>query len=787
MRHYFITGLLLLMLLATASRAATRLTLKNGMVFEGKFSSIASIAENPLARNVPAGGVALKPVVIVDDELRRTYFPKRQLLSLTESGTDDTPVRIEQRVTNTGSRVGSVGAILSATPFNEYGRRAVTVMTASGTQKVVQGITEISPIYTRVQCCDGSMNWDMRIATSSIPSDTLRQILLRNDRKSGADAHRDVVRLLFQAERFQDAAKELQLAMKQFPELKELESLNQQLIQRGAQLLLTELEHRKQAGQHRYVSTLLKGFPNQNVATENLIRAAELLKEYETAAQQGERVLTLLKPLVEEVEDAPRRKLIDQLFAEISSDLSVNNLHRMADFLRLADDQSLTSEERLSLAVSGWLLGQGEGLRNLAVTSSLLDVRGLVREYMRAMGVENQEARRELVGRIADLEGGTPAYVAKLLAAMKPPHDLPAPTEIPGFFRVEVPGTDDDFAIRYRVQLPPEYDPYVRYPAIVTMHAAGSTGEAQIEWWAGEYDDRLQTRRGQASRHGYIVVAPEWTNDRQSTYEYTAREHHVVTASLRDAMRRFSIDSDRVFLSGHALGADAAWDIAVAHPDTWAGMVLIGGRANYGKDAPQYVNLYWDYNPRGLSMYFVFGELDGNKLADNSNPLNRYMGRAGFDPVVVQYQGRGNEHFYEEIQRIFQWMQPLKRDFFPDEFETVSMRPWDNYFWYADLQNFPSVSMVSPLGWPPDKTRPCRTRGTFGNNRVSIRTGASKATVWLSPDIVNFDEPIRVKVNSEEQRDEITPDLETMLEDARQRADRQHVFWAKVTLGVEQR
>ena len=44
---------------------------------------------------------------------------------------------------------------------------------------------------------------------------------------------------------------------------------------------------------------------------------------------------------------------------------------------------------------------------------------------------------------------------------------------------------------------------------------------------------------------------------------------------LRDAMRRFSIDSDRVFLSGHSIGGDAAWDIGLAHPDLWAGVIPI--------------------------------------------------------------------------------------------------------------------------------------------------------------------------------------------------------------------
>ena len=45
--------------------------------------------------------------------------------------------------------------------------------------------------------------------------------------------------------------------------------------------------------------------------------------------------------------------------------------------------------------------------------------------------------------------------------------------------------------------------------------------------------------------------------------------------SLRDACRRFSVDSDRVFISGHSMGGDAAWDLGTAHPDLWAGMIPI--------------------------------------------------------------------------------------------------------------------------------------------------------------------------------------------------------------------
>ncbi len=100
-------------------------------------------------------------------------------------------------------------------------------------------------------------------------------------------------------------------------------------------------------------------------------------------------------------------------------------------------------------------------------------------------------------------------------------------------------------------------------------------GRAAIDWWAGPLNAESQQRHGQATRHGYIVVAPRWTRQGQRVYEYTPREHQRVLVSLRDAMRRASIDADRVFLVGHGEGATAAWDIAVSHPDIWAGMISI--------------------------------------------------------------------------------------------------------------------------------------------------------------------------------------------------------------------
>lgn len=240
--------------------------------------------------------------------------------------------------------------------------------------------------------------------------------------------------------------------------------------------------------------------------------------------------------------------------------------------------------------------------------------------------------------------------------------------------------------------------------------------------------------------------------------------------SLRDACRRFSIDTDRVFLSGHSMGGDAAWDIGLAHPDLWAGVITIGATAD------RYIGRYTE-NGRSLPMYFVQGQLDGDRMSKNKQEFDRYFIRAGYEPMVVEYIGRGHEHFQDEIQRIFTWMDLHKREFFPKNIKVESMRPWDNYFWWVELSSYPDKGMVLPAAWPPDSgTRPIVTEAkVLANNGVVVKSGAKHFKVWLSPEIVNFAQ--RISINGST-KNSIKPSAETLLDDLRTRGDRQHPFWA---------
>ncbi len=295
---------------------------------------------------------------------------------------------------------------------------------------------------------------------------------------------------------------------------------------------------------------------------------------------------------------------------------------------------------------------------------------------------------------------------------------------IPGFFKLEVAVTPDQPDATYYVQLPPEYDPSRRYPMIVSLHAVGMDPEMQIDWWAGD----KPARHGQAGRNGYIVIAPAWTVEHQRQYEGSAREHAVVLGCVRDACRRFAVDTDRVFLSGHSTGGDAAWDIGVSHPDLWAGVMPISAESLYA------CKFYTD-NARQLPFYVVLGELDGGRMARDAMVLDRYL-KNGFNTTVVEYLGRGHEHFVDEQLPLLDWMSRYKRSFpLPREreFNVSTMRTTDNRFWWAEVENLPPNAAVA--NWPaPRRTTPLAIHGGApNNNSVSLTAGNAGAISGSRP------------------------------------------------------
>lgn len=767
--------------LGTSSAEAQRIRLKDGRVLQGKMMPISGVADTIADLSDPEGETKATPILVIDDDLRRTFVPKLHLAEVIDQAPEQmVRIKLWQNVAKAGNTVGSVGPSLNVTPFDQYGRRIYEMQTREGPLAVVQGITELTHRYAKVESLLGPQRkivWDMRIATNSIPRQTLERILDTAVSKDDPDDWLQVVRFYLQGERYQDARRELQDIIRRFPEKQELQSEARQLRQMSARRVLREIELRHAAGQHELVSGLLSSFPAEEVAGETLQKVRELGSKYEQNQERITQVGEQLKTTAAEITDPDHRRLVEPIVAEITADLSHNTIDRLVPFSQLYDDDSLSADQKTALALSGWLLGANHATQKLPVAVSLLTVRETVLKYLREPMVHQ---RLTLLESVRSLEGASVKNVADLLAHMTPPWEVPEEADRKfGAYELLAPGRTEHGDFRYLVQLPPEYDPYRYYPTIFALNGAYNSPVQELDFWAGaQRRDKegkvVGPRNGQAMRHGYIVIAVDWRKPQQYTYEYSLREHEAVLTCLRDACRRFSIDTDRVFLTGHGIGGDATWDFAQAHPDLWAGEIPFVARSR------KYVPHYWE-NARYVPFYFVAGELDGKKMADNAIVLNRYL-RKNFDATVVEYLGRGHEPFHDELLELFGWLGLHARSGAPEEFECKTMRPWDNFFWWIEGQGFPDP--VFPQNWPRSGARPTEVRGKRPNKNVLwARSASESTTIWLSPDLVDFSEPVRITLNGRKitkARGIIAPDLDVLLEDVRTRADRLRPFWAKI-------
>lgn len=792
------------LLVACATAQQQTLILDNGFAIgPGALSVKTGLDKQGSAESNEFGGAP--KVAVIDDGLRWTHVSTKRADRQPEE--TPSPLRIRHRINpadvcrNDAIIEGGLGSAYSATPFDPFGRRIYSFQNAN--KKIVQGITEITPLYARIQALEGntiqtSVTWDTRVALSAIPPLQLRDILMRNADPNRAQDWLDVVSLYMEAKRFVEAREMLVRAIGRFPELEKSRNLLKQIDQLLADQMFEAVLIAQNAGQHAIAEKMLRSFDAKTVSIETRLKIDRRLDAVSASAKECDQILAWLREDLGRIADPASQQELLKEVDEIARYLNSDTRERFADYVRLRSDPALNSEQRAALGMGGWLYGAGLAEQNLSIVRSGYIARRFIQEYLASARKNDQ-----LIQELSKLESGTPRYVARILANMAPPISTDpsqyATTEIalsdgeeqnvvkpiPGRYVIDLPlgGALRGTSVRYTVQLPAEYNPYRRYPCVVALGSQEFYFLDQLDWWVGLDRSQLDLPcYGEAARHGFIVIAPEWNLPKQPMYNYTENEKARVLATLRDAMRRFSIDTDRVFISGHFMGADAAWDLAFSHPDLWAGAIMIGGIAD------KFIVQYWE-NAQYVPTYFVNGEFDGaNPMLLNGKIWDKLLSDRNIDSMITLYQGRGHDHFQEELPRIIEWMQvpSHRRNFNPDKFTVKTSRAGDRFFWWFETSELYPKQLVNPLLKPAAWVE-YQIDASLNRENNSVRVGkvpADRYTIWLTENMVDFTKRVSIETKGPSRKIDAVPSTQIMLEDVRGRGDRQHPFWYRVDLPI---
>ena len=137
--------------------------------------------------------------------------------------------------------------------------------------------------------------------------------------------------------------------------------------------------------------------------------------------------------------------------------------------------------------------------------------------------------------------------------------------------------------IPYRMYVPTTYTGSRPFPLIVALHGLGGTEDSFFDGYEKKFPVLAEQR-------GYIVVAPlgyrvdgsyGWGLGTPPADPNTRRAQDL---SERDVMQvldlvkqHYRIDEDRIYLTGHAMGAIGSWKIAPKYPNIWAALAPFAG------------------------------------------------------------------------------------------------------------------------------------------------------------------------------------------------------------------
>jgi enterochelin esterase-like enzyme len=298
----------------------------------------------------------------------------------------------------------------------------------------------------------------------------------------------------------------------------------------------------------------------------------------------------------------------------------------------------------------------------------------------------------------------------------------------------------------FSVLLPASYDSRYAYPLILLLHGA----------WVTDWGQNIISYR---RKEWAIQVA---VHDRGNN-RYTEIGQVDLFEVLQEIKRRYHIDEDRIYLSGHSMGGYGAWFHGTRHPDLWAAISPQAGYADYflyhpamrrGRAVPPFRRkllteaspLLFAENLLHVPAYVIHGALDENVSVEHARRMTARLKQLGYrfiydeNPEGGHWWGpRGKYYGTEVVDKppIYEFFQQFRRNRSPKtiRYRTTSLR-YNRAYWVSidEMDTVYAMAEIRAL--------------VTGTNRIDLQSkNITQFTLDLKVSPIDLDEVLTVTVN----------------------------------------
>ncbi|MDJ1501403.1 alpha/beta hydrolase-fold protein [Xanthocytophaga agilis] len=307
---------------------------------------------------------------------------------------------------------------------------------------------------------------------------------------------------------------------------------------------------------------------------------------------------------------------------------------------------------------------------------------------------------------------------------------LPSGPQVLTFF-----SNADDTEQPYGLYLPKNYNPQKKYPLVVMLHGAGSNHRLELRRVfgksnaPGETDVEASLSFPEWKDVEYIVVSPY----ARGTAGYQGIPENDVYDVLADAKKRFSIDEDRVYLTGLSMGGGGTLWIGLSRPDIWAAIAPVC-------PAPPKGTQDLAMNALNFPVHFFHGDADPVVPVAGTRDWVKKLTELGTKVEYKEFPGVQHDSWvgaYKD-EFIFGWFDQFKRNRFPGQVRFATRQYKYNRAYWVRLDQFTPGTLAS-----------IDARFT-APNELMIKTSALDAftlTLTGHPKFVKAGKPLAITIN----------------------------------------
>jgi predicted peptidase len=198
--------------------------------------------------------------------------------------------------------------------------------------------------------------------------------------------------------------------------------------------------------------------------------------------------------------------------------------------------------------------------------------------------------------------------------------------------------TDDKTGITltYNLHVPKNYNSNRKYPLVLFIHDLSSCGTNKTATLTQGYGAVIWATKEEQTKHECFVLAPQYKKQiANDNYEITPEGEETI-GLLQSVLKQYSIDTNRLYITGQSMGCMTAMYLNIKHPHLFAASLYVAGQW----DAKQ-MHVLADDN-----IFYIVSEGD-DKASPGMAQFDEVLKEAGVKASKAIWDGKWSDTDYD--------------------------------------------------------------------------------------------------------------------------------------------